>query len=136
MPVWETICEFATEEERSYENPYFLAHERHGSQFGTLRKYIRKYAHESKDMEHEAYLSGLVQAFGVEIAIIAQRTSKPRSMGTLYWQFNDAWPAISWSSIDYFGRWKPLQYLAKRLYPNVGVFCSNGDVIAVNDNLY
>lgn len=59
-------------------------------------------------------------------------------MGTLYWQFNDAWPAISWSSIDYFGRWKPLQYKAKQLYSNVISYYehSNGKVFAINDNLY
>ena len=81
-------------------------------------------------------MSGLVQAFGIEIAIKYQRTAKPKSFGTLYWQFNDAWPAISWSSIDYYGRWKPLQFMAKRLYPNVAIFCNDGVVKAVNDNLY
>ena len=82
-------------------------------------------------------MSGLVQAFAIEIAIIHQRLAKPKSYGTLYWQMNDAWPAISWSSIDYYGRWKPLQYMAKRLYPNIAIFCVDGGTIrAVNDNLY
>jgi beta-mannosidase len=83
------------------------------------------------------YLSGIVQAHGIELAIIAQRTAKPRCYGTLYWQFNDAWPAISWSSIDYYGRWKPLQYYAKRMYANIAIFVNNKvQVICINDNLY
>lgn len=49
---------------------------------------------------------------------------------------NDAWPSISWSSIDYFGRWKPLQYMAKRSYPDVAIFCMNDKIISINDNLY
>lgn len=59
-------------------------------------------------------------------------------MGTLYWQFNDAWPAISWSAIDYYGRWKPLQYKAKNLYEDVIAFYSHKQkkVIAINDFLY
>jgi beta-mannosidase len=59
-------------------------------------------------------------------------------MGTLIWQFNDAWPAISWSSIDYFGRWKPLQYKMKKLYSNIISFYqhSKGKIYAINDNLY
>lgn len=58
-------------------------------------------------------------------------------MGTLYWQLNDAWPAISWSSIDYFGRWKPLQFMAKRLYPDISiVFTESKGVSIINDKLY
>jgi beta-mannosidase len=58
-------------------------------------------------------------------------------MGTLYWQMNDAWPAVSWSSIDYYGRWKPLQYKAKNLYADIILFYNpkGNDVIAVNDKL-
>jgi len=58
-------------------------------------------------------------------------------MGTLYWQFNDAWPAISWSSIDYFGRWKPLQYMAKRSYADIAiVYTRLNGVVAINDKVY
>jgi beta-mannosidase len=87
-------------------------------------------------LEQKAYLSGLVQAYSVEIAIKYQRTAKPLSYGSLYWSFNDPRPAISWASIDYFGRWKPLQFMAKRLYPNVAIFCTERRVMLVNDNLY
>jgi beta-mannosidase len=34
----------------------------------------------------------------------------------MYWQLNDIWPVASWSSLDYFGRWKALHYAAKRFY--------------------
>lgn len=82
-------------------------------------------------------MSGVVQAYAIEIAIKAQRAAKPKCYGTLYWQLNDAWPAISWSSIDYYGRWKALQYMAKRNYGNIALFAfDNGSVIAINDNLY
>ena len=40
-------------------------------------------------------------------------------MGCVYWQYNDTWPCSSWSSVDYFGRWKALHYLARRFYAPV-----------------
>ena len=44
-------------------------------------------------------------------------------MGTLYWQLNDIWPVASWASIDYYGRYKALQYVAKRFYAPVLISC-------------
>jgi beta-mannosidase len=40
-------------------------------------------------------------------------------MGSLYWQIDDCWPVASWSSIDYYGRWKALHYTAKHAYAPV-----------------
>ena len=53
------------------------------------------------------------------MAIEANRRAKPYNMGTLYWQLNDVWPVISWSSVDYYGEWKALQYRTKELYKNI-----------------
>jgi beta-mannosidase len=64
-------------------------------------------------------LSQLNQAELVKIAIEAQRRAMPYCMGSMYWQMNDCWPAISWSGIDYYGHWKALQYKVKKAFNNV-----------------
>ena len=60
-------------------------------------------------------------------------------MGSLYWQLNDCWPVASWSSIDYYGRWKALQYYARRFYDDVIIspFVHDGkvDIYVVSDKL-
>ena len=40
-------------------------------------------------------------------------------MGTLYWQLNDVWPVISWSSVDFYGSYKALHYTAKEAFKNI-----------------
>jgi beta-mannosidase len=52
-------------------------------------------------------------------------------MGSLYWQINDCWPVASWSSIDYFGRWKALQYYSRRFYNDLLI-----SPYAESDNLH
>lgn len=114
----------------AYDNQDFIFHEKHGSQFSVLKSYMGHYMNPSKNFEMEIYQSSLVQAYGVGLAIQAHRIAKPQTWGTLYWQFNDAWPGISWASMDYFGRWKALQYFARRLYSDpVVVFKGNSKAV-------
>ena len=88
--------------------------------------------------ERNVYYSQLSQAYGIGLAIEAQRAAKPYCMGTLYWQLNDAWPVISWSSIDYAGNKKILHENLKELYAPIliGVLPTtdgNFTVYAVSD---
>jgi beta-mannosidase len=66
--------------------------------------------------EMTLWLSQILQGIGMKYAVEHWRRSMPQSMGTLYWQINDCWPVASWSSIDYAGNWKALQYMARDFY--------------------
>jgi len=57
----------------------------------------------------------------MKYAIEAHRRRKPFCMGTLYWQMDDCWPVASWASMDYYGRWKAIQYYAKRSMKDIMV---------------
>ena len=62
--------------------------------------------------------AGNVKA-GITKGMEAHRRARPYNMGSLFWQLNDCWPAVSWSSIDFFGNWKALHYSAKKAFKNV-----------------
>ena len=69
-----------------------------------------------KDFASFLYVSQVLQAEGIKIGAEHFRRSRPETMGSIFWQLNDCWPVASWSSIDYYGRWKALQYYARRFY--------------------
>ncbi|MCB9106894.1 MAG: hypothetical protein H6633_22000 [Anaerolineales bacterium] len=48
--------------------------------------------------------SQFAQAAALQIAIEHMRRRKNYTGGLCIWQFNDPWPAISWSIVDYYGR--------------------------------
>jgi beta-mannosidase len=56
------------------------------------------------------------QACGLQIAIEHWRRRKYRTSGTVIWQFNEPWPAISWSLVDYYGQPKLAWERLKSLY--------------------
>src|SRR6202012_6264581 len=78
--------------------------------------YLRRYYGEPRDFPAFVYLSQAMQAQAIELEAEHLRASRPRSMGSLYWQLNDCWPAASWASIDAFGRGKALPFSARRFY--------------------
>ena len=86
---------------------------------GIVTQFVNDLFSAWKNVEDYSYLSLCMQGMGVGVRLESIRRTMPTSMGSLYWQFNDVWPVFSWSSIDYYGQWKPLHYIAKRLYANV-----------------
>ena len=63
------------------------------------------------------------------------RRHRGRCMGTVIWQLNDCWPVISWSSIDYYGRWKALHYYERRFFAPVLISCEEEGIISQNTNV-
>ena len=78
--------------------------------------YVVDYFRKPKDFESTLWVSQIMQAYGIQWGAEHWRRERPESNGVLYWQYNDCWPGQSWSSVDYFHRWKALHYAAKRFY--------------------
>jgi len=97
----------------------FKNHQKHRIGFERIKEYMERDFPVPENAEDYVYVSQLLQAYGIGKGIEAHRRARPYTMGSLYWQLNDCWPAVSWSSIDFFGNWKALHYQAKRSFENV-----------------
>eukprot|EP01094_Clydonella_sp_ATCC50884_P019732 TRINITY_DN3927_c0_g1_i1.p1 TRINITY_DN3927_c0_g1~~TRINITY_DN3927_c0_g1_i1.p1 ORF type:complete len:944 (+),score=224.15 TRINITY_DN3927_c0_g1_i1:90-2921(+) len=65
------------------------------------------------------YLTQSVQAMCIKAETehyLRLRSQAPGTMGALYWQLNSIWPAPTWSSIEYGGKWKMLHYYARQFF--------------------
>ena len=118
-PMMSTIRQFCPEEQLNIDSPTLRSHQKHGRGREIIDKAMRQYYgfdSRSLSLENYAYVSQLLQAWGVGYGIYQHISQQPHCMGTLYWQLNDCWPVASWSSIDYYGNWKALHYRAQELF--------------------
>lgn len=115
-PSMATIVSFTNDKERNLNSAAMKNHQKHARGVQIINKALDQYFYIPEKFTDYVYLSQLVQAYGIGQAIEVHRRKQPHCMGTLYWQLNDCWPVASWSSIDYYGRWKALQYEAKRQF--------------------
>ncbi len=119
FPAPETISQFTAPEDADIFSPVMILHQKHPEGNQVIHRYMDQYFVVPKDFEHFVWLSQILQAEGIKLGAEHFRRIRPRCMGSLYWQLNDCWPVASWSSIDYFGRYKALHYYAKRFYAPV-----------------
>jgi len=139
FPEMRTIQSFSTPEDEDIRSVVMRSHQRNkGGNERILTYMLREYS-EPKDFASFVYLSQVQQAEIIKIGAEHLRRQRPRTMGSLYWQLNDCWPVASWSSIDYYGRWKALQYYARRFYDDVlispYVHDNHVDAVIVSDKL-
>jgi beta-mannosidase len=119
FPERRTVLSYAEESDLYLESEVMLRHQKNGQGNQLIRQYMEKYLPEPKDFSSFLYMSHILQAEAMKTAIEAHRRRKFYCMGTLYWQMNDCWPVASWSSMDYYGRWKATQYYARRSFRDV-----------------
>lgn len=118
MNVIET---FAEEKDRNPSSPVMENHQRNNGGNARIIETMNRYFRFPRDFDQMVFLSQIQQGLAIKTAIEYWRSTKPRCMGTLYWQINDIWPVASWSSLDYGGQWKLMHYMARRFYNLVNV---------------
>ena len=116
FPEPKTIASFAKGEETNMTHPIMEFHQRGNHGNPNIMHYMLSWFRMPKGNESMVWMSQIQHGLSVKFAVEHWRRIMPRCMGALYWQINDTWPAVSWASIDYFGRWKSLHYMAKRFF--------------------
>lgn len=116
LPPLTTIGTYAQEDDLNLTSYIMEHHQKNPSGNGLMIAQMAEHFLMPKDFSSLVYLSMVLQAEGIRYGVEHWRRNRDRVAGTLYWQLNDCWPVASWSSVDYFGRWKALNYAARRFY--------------------
>ncbi len=137
FPAMSSIRRFALVDAHTVNSAVMKAHQKSSIGNEVIAEYIARYYPQPKDFDRLVYLSQVMQGAGIRLGIEAQRAAAPYCMGSLYWQLNDVWPAVSWSAVDYYGTRKALHYEARRAFrPQIIVPDSmGGSVRVVNGSL-
>ena len=121
LPDIKTVRTFAEEKDYDLNSDVFTNHQKCGAGNDKMFYYIRSRFKLPQRFEDFIYLSQVTQMECISDATEHWRRNKGRCNGAIYWQFNDCWPVCSWSSIDYYGNYKALQYSARHFNAPVSV---------------
>ena len=119
FPCMKTVRTFTRQNDRNIFSEVMESHQKNEAANGKILKYISDNFLYPKDFESLLYISQVLQGLAIKEGVEHWRRYRGRCMGTIYWQLNDNWPVASWSSIDYYGRWKALQYMARHFYADI-----------------
>ena len=135
FPDIETVRSFAKPEELNPLSYVMECHQKNQAGNGLILHYLAQTFQYPYSFDDLCYVSQLLQAEAMRYGVEHWRRHRNgyRCMGATYWQFNDIWPVASWASVDYYGRWKALQYLAKRFFQPVALsICEDGTNASVH----
>ncbi len=134
FPSIRTVESFTLPEDRNVFSYVMEKHQRNASANGKIMNYMEQTFLYPNDLDTLIYASQLLQAEAIRYGVEHFRRNRGRCMGTIYWQLNDCWPVASWSSIDYYGRWKALHYYAKRFFAPVLLSCEEEGLLSQTMN--
>ena len=119
LPALETVATYAEPSEWNMTSYIMEHHQRNRAGNSKIITYLTDHYQLPNDFPALVYTTQVLQAEAMRMAVEHWRRNRARCSGALYWQLNDCWPVASWSSIDYYGRWKALHYAAKRFFSPV-----------------
>lgn len=118
-----TVESFTEPSDRNIFSRVMEMHQRNRAANGKILDYLAKTYLYPKDFDSLLYTSQLLQAEAIRYGVEHFRRYRGQCMGAVVWQLNDIWPVASWSSIDYFGRWKALHYAECKMFSPILLSC-------------
>lgn len=135
FPCLETVKTFTEPSDRNIFSYVMEKHQRNSSANGKIMNYMEQTFLYPGDFDTILYASQLLQAEAMRYGVEHFRRNRGRCMGTIIWQLNDCWPTASWSMIDYEGRWKAVQYYAKRFFAPLMISCDEEGILTQDMNV-
>ncbi|MDD5698425.1 MAG: glycoside hydrolase family 2 TIM barrel-domain containing protein [Victivallaceae bacterium] len=118
VPVLESLKKFIPSKELWPAGPSW---EYHSARLDRIGYYLEDFfgIKQVDSLEQLIELSQRIQAEGLKYAIEHYRRSKYQTSGCMFWSFNDPWPAVSWSVVDWYNRPKMAYEAVKNAYAPV-----------------
>ena len=135
FPSLKTVETFTEPGDRNIFSYVMEKHQRNQSANGKVMNYLGQTFLYPNDFDTLLYASQLLQAEAMRYGVEHFRRNRGRCMGTVIWQLNDCWPVASWAMIDYEGRWKAVQYYAKRFFAPLMISCQEEGTLSQNTNV-
>lgn len=134
LPALKTIESFTEEKDRNIFSYVMERHQKSENGYAKMMVYMAQYFRYPNQFATSIYASQLMQAQAMRYAVEHWRRNRGECMGAIVWQLNDCWPVASWSSIDYFGRWKALHYFEKRFFSPILLSCEEEGLLTQDPN--
>lgn len=122
IPSLASLGLFMREADFNLDSDGFSSHQKSAGGNQRLKHYLDYYYTSNTTFDNYPFLTQLLQARAMEEAISTHRIKKPYCMGSLVWQLNDCWPAVSWSMLDFYRKKKAAYFAVKEHFRPVSIF--------------
>lgn len=135
FPCLKSVKQFTLPDDRNIFSRVMERHQRNQAANGKILSYLSQTFRYPNSFDDLLYASQLMQAEAIRYGVEHWRRNRGRCMGAIIWQLNDIWPVASWASIDYYGRWKALHYVAKRFFAPVMISAEEEGELSQNPKI-
>lgn len=135
FPCLKSVEQFTLPDDRNIFSRVMERHQRNQAANGKILSYLSQTFRYPNSFDDLLYASQLMQAEAIRYGVEHWRRNRGRCMGAIIWQLNDIWPVASWASIDYYGRWKALHYVAKRFFAPVMISAEEEGELSQNPKI-